>query len=207
MASGVVDIKIRFLPVARLLMGKGFQRRLVKEFNRAAFIVGSSTAAKMRKTVGAGVDPENSQFTQQLKGSTKTLFDEGRLFKAFTWRIIKGSSGLVSAIHIGVLRGSPVANVARIVHGGAKIRVTRRMQILFGVLSAISRGKDRKTTSPRAEELRSRAGSANFLPLREGQELIIPPRPFAAITFADPDVRARAEREFAKALRRAVIPK
>ena len=207
MSIGVVDINIRFLPVARFLMGKKFQRRLQKEFNIAALVVGTKITAKMRKVIQGGVSPENSQFTQQIKGSSKSLVDEGRLFKAITHRVTKDSTGLPNAIYIGVIRSSSSANVARIVHGGAKIRVTRRMQILFGVLAAISRGKDRRTTSPRAEELRSRATTATFFPLREGTELVIPPRPFAAITFADPAVRSDAQRRFANALRKAIIPR
>lgn len=204
--SGVVDIKIRFLPAATLLMGGKFRKRLSKEFNRAAFVVGSKTAATMRKVVSGGVDPVNSQFTSQVKGSTKQLVDSGRLFKAITHRVTKGSGGLPGAIHVGVVRSSPRANVAVIVHRGAKIRVTRRMQLLFGVLSAISLGKSRKLTSPRAEELASKPG-AFYFPLREGTEITVPPRPFAAITFADPRIRAMAQREFALALRRAVLKK
>ena len=205
--SGVISVKFDLFPSAlRLMSPSKTQSRLRKEFSRAAFIVGSSTSAKMRKVIAGGVEPSQAKFTEMIKGSTKTLFDIGRMSKAITWLVEKGGGGIPRAIHIGVMRKSKFANVAIIVHKGAKITVTKRMQILFGVLAAITRGKTRKLTSPRAEELASRK-SARFVPLREGTEIIIPGRPFAAITFADPSIGARVNREFSKALWRAVMGK
>lgn len=201
-----ITVDLKLTPVAlRLLNPAKGKSRLARELHRASFTVGSKIASRMRGVISGGVPPPQAEFTKMIKGSTKTLFDEARMYKAITWKVSK-TGGLPSAIHVGILRSSREANVAVVVHRGAKIRVTKRMAILFGVLSAISQGKSRRLTSRRAEELASRK-SATFLPLREGTEIVIPSRPFAAITFADPAIRSMVNKEFSKAMWRALFKK
>lgn len=174
------------------------RKTLKKHYKIAAMRVGMGATAMMRKKVQGGIAPGNSGMTKEMKGSSKPLVDSGRLMKAFTYKIQGDYSNI---IHVGVMRTHASANVARIIHQGASVTVTKKMSILFKVLNAYTRGKKAVLTSERAQILASQ--SKGIIPaLREGTVLNIPPRPFAAELMADPKLKVFVENQYKLALKR-----
>jgi len=193
-----VTIDIDLTPLGKNLLSQQKTKTVVsKHLGKAATKVGLGVAAKMRQRIRAGVGPANSQMTTDMKGSSKQLADTGRLFKAINFRIERGRTG--DTIRVGVFRTSKAANVAKIVHDGTTQQVTHRMALFFRVLWLASRGRSVVVKSARGQELLSR--SKGQIPrLREGQTLVIPPRPFAAETIQDPKTKTFIEQTYQKAL-------
>lgn len=197
MAVSEVKVEFSSFPVIHKMKNPAKVRKtLQKHYKMAARRVGLAVAAIMRKKIRGGVGPPNAPMTKEIKGSTKQLVDTGRLFKAVTFKV----EGYYSErIHVGVMRTNAAANIARIVHEGANVTVTKRMSILFKVLNSYTRGKPATLKGERAEQLASSA--KGIIPaLREGTVLVIPPRPFAAETMADPKVKMIVQNEFRRAL-------
>lgn len=200
--SETISVNLKWFPIVKALRSPNkYRSHLQTEYSRAGRIVGMKVAAVMRKKIRSGSFAPNAGMTKDMKGSSKPLVDEGRLFKAITWvsnATIKGP-----VISVGVMRASDAANVAMIVSKGATIVVTPRMSGLFKALHAASTGKKMTLKSERANELLAK--SKGVIPaLQVGTTLIIPPRSFALETLKDPIVATIIEKEFSTAVLRAL---
>lgn len=198
---GMVTIKLDFTKLAKVFMaGPGkFRSRLALEYVRAGRTSGAQIAALMRQKIQGGLDPANADMTRDMKGSSKTLVDTGRLFKAITHQS-KGTLGDFE-VRVGVKRSNAAANIARIVHDGRKQTVTRRQEVLFKMLWLASIGRKVNLRSGRAREILAKS-KGTIAPIKEGKTLVIPPRPFALNTLRDPRTKLIIESEFKKALER-----
>lgn len=200
-AATTISMKLTFAPIAKALM-KGpavFNAELRKQYSVAGRTAGLKLAAIMRQKIQGGIPPPNAQMTIDIKGSSKPLVDSGRLFKAITSE--SGGSVKDFNIRVGVKRSHKLANVAAIVHDGRKQTVTRRQQVLFRALYFASIGRKITVRSARGRALLSEAKGV-ITPIKEGETLVIPPRPFAAETLNDPRARQIVEAEFRNALKR-----
>ena len=101
------------------------------------------------------------------------------------------------------MRSSGAANVARIVHDGAKITVTPRMSLLFKVVLAAAQGRG-QVKSARGRELLDKFNDAPIGPPTVGTILTIPPRPFALMVLTDPGTRTIIVNEYTAAMKRAM---
>jgi hypothetical protein len=216
MAGTTVFIfKAEFSPVVKGMMTHGGSSRvtlkLSHEMSKAAKTVGLVGRSVMRGVIQRGVPPPNAHMTVILKGSSKPLVGKtARLWKSVTSKVEK-SGGWPTAVHIGVMRtsGPEHVKIAKIVHNGTEITVTKKMARMFDLLNRHSdphaymrNGKPPPPlTSPRARELL--AGATGPIPsLREGRKIVIPARPFALITMTNPKFRAAVKREFGGAVRK-----
>ena len=156
----------------------------------------------MRQKIQGGIDPPNADMTRDMKGSSKPLFDSGRLSKSIT----SESGGSIGdfEIRVGVKRSNAAANVAKIVHDGSSQTVTRRQEVLFKMLWLASIGRKVNIKSARGQELLAQS-KGTIAPIKEGQTLVIPPRPFALTTLRDPRVKQIVESEFKDALKRTFL--
>jgi len=202
MAGDSFEISIDFTALAKSFMaGSSFSTLVENENERAGDICALKLAALMRSVISGGVDPANSPSTKQLKGSTKSLVDFGRLFKSVTGSSVVGS-GHSTTITVGVMRTAATANVARIVHEGTQQTVTFKQALLFRVLWLASIGRKVNIRSERGRVLLAQS-KGKFVPLKVGTVLVVPPRPFALQTLNDPRTKAIVESEFKSALKRA----
>lgn len=195
----VTEFKIKGLRRWEKALKKGpFNAALKKNIKRATTLNAMLAAKEMRRVITAGVPPGNADLTVAIKGSTKTLVDQGDLFQAITYR----STGPMEAF-VGVFRTSDVFNVAAIVHEGATVNVTPAMRGLFFMLwkaseAAEGRGK-MPTLTGRAADLWSR--NQVWRPLKkETRAIVIPGRPFAEKAFRNPALRKQAEKNWAEAV-------
>lgn len=163
--------------------------------------LGLILSARMRRKIRGGVPPKNSPLTIALKGSSKPLADKGRLFKSITWKI--EGTGTTRQLRVGVIRTDDEgANVAKIVHEGARIVVTPKMSRLFSLVSSYTLGRPTPTLHGRALELATRAKGVVY-PMRVGSVIVIPPRPFARMVLTDPATPKDVRRVFLEELDRA----
>lgn len=180
-----------------------FQKRLEREVGKAGTRNAKIAEKVMRKVIQTGKGlTGNAALTIAIKGEDKPLVDSAGLFQAITSRRVKWNEHF-----IGVLRASGVFNVAEIVHDGLIIPVSERMRNLFFILWIASLrkadGRPGPTLTGRAAELFERFKS--WKPLKPSTRAIkIPARPFGALTVADAALRKRMEREWNRAVERAL---
>lgn len=193
-----IKVKIKWFPMVSALKSPNtFKKKLEKNYEIAGRRVGLKLAALMRRKIRKGVMPPNSGMTTDMKGSSKPLVDEGRLFKAVAF--ISSASVKGPSVTIGVFRTAKEANVARIVSIGATIVVTPKMSRMFKALHAASTGRSMTLKSERANELLAKS-KGTIPPLRVGTTLVIPPRSFALAVLKDPLTATIVEKEFSEAL-------
>ncbi len=201
MPNDFISVKLTFFESAKKLMAgpERFNAALRREMGKAGRISGLKIKALMRRKIREGVPPSNAQMTVDLKGSSKPLVDSGRLFKAIT----SESGGGVNdfEIRVGVKLSNKLANVAKIVHDGYKQTVTRKQEVMFKMLHLASVGRKVNLRSERARQILARAKGV-IAPLKEGQVIVAPPRPFALRTLSDPATKKLVEHEFREALKR-----
>lgn len=157
---------------------------------------------EIRKRVTAGDYTDNAAMTVEIKGSSKPLVDSGRLFQSVTHRRVASS-----VYFVGVLRSSKSYNTALIVHEGAEITVTTRMEQMFFLLWLVTTGKmsisDLKSERARALARKANKSGGVILPIRGGT-LHIPPRKFLHAPFLDPALRAKMKLFWNNAIARAL---
>jgi len=199
-----IKISIDFEKIAKAFVSGPlvFQSTLSREYVRAGKVSGAKLAALMRQRVQGGMAPPNTDMTKDIKGSSKPLVDSGRMFKAITSE--SGGSLTNFEIRVGVKRTHAAANVAKIVHDGAKQTVTRRQEVLFKMLWLASIGRKVNIRSERGRAILAQS-KGTIAPIKEGQTLVIPPRPFALDTLRDPRTKLIVEAEFKEALKRTFV--
>jgi len=144
---------------------------------------------EIRKRITAGNYIDNAEMTVEIKDSSKPLVDSGRLFQAVTHRRIAPS-----VYFVGVLRTSKAYNTALIVHQGAEITVTTKMEQMFFLLWLVTTGKmnisDLKSERARALARKAKKSGGTIIPI-SGGTIHIPERKFIHEPFLDPALRAK----------------
>lgn len=144
---------------------------------------------EIRKRITAGDYAANAAMTVEIKGSSKPLVDSGRLFQSVTHRRLAPS-----VYFVGVLRTSKAYNMALIVHEGAEVPVTAKMEAMFFMLWLVTTGKmnisDLKSERAKALARKARKSGGVILPIKGGW-IHIPARRFLHEPFLDPALRAK----------------
>lgn len=198
-AQDFVTVKLDFVSLGKVLLAgpDKFRAQLRKELSKAGRLAGLKIKAIMRQKIREGIAPKNADMTKDIKGSTKSLVDTGRLFKAITSQ--SGGSLDDFEIRVGVKRSNEAANIAKIVHDGNVQTITRKQEVLFKMLWLASVGRRVTLRSERGRQILAQAKGV-IAPLKEGQVVVIPPRPFGLITLRDPRVKQIVNEEFNLAL-------
>lgn len=186
--------------MAKALDSKLFGQVLRKHIHHATRVNGKLLEAAIRKGIQKGVPPPNAKLTTQLKGSTKTLVDDGDLFKAITSTTTHWNRGFV-----GVMKTDASYDIAQAVHDGVEIPVTEPMRRLFYALWLVSVGsKDGNSLTGRAAEMWE-AMPGGWKRLSPSTTAItIPPRPFIKNVFEDKAVQAQVQKNWATSIERAI---
>jgi len=169
--------------------------RIAREMGNATRANGAIVRKEIRRTLQRGLNPANAPLTVMIKGSSKPGVDSGELFKAITSVVIDHYTA-----EIGVRKGNPEADYARMLHDGGRIKVTQKMRTMFGYLADVSAGNrsESELTGRAAELYRRRPGG--WRALRESTTHIrIPARPFIAQTMDDESIKRRIGRNWLKA--------
>lgn len=193
------------LPPAWEKLTSSKRDRLIREATSRTYKrLGLILSARMRRKIRSGVPPKNAPLTVALKGSSKPLADSGRLFKSITWKI-ENEGGPLRQLRVGVIKtDDETANIAKVVHNGARIVVTPKMSRLFSIVSRATTGGSVPSLHGRALKLVSRAKGPVF-PMRVGSVITIPPRPFAKMVLTDPATPKDVRRIFLAELDRAFM--
>ena len=179
---------------------------MITAIYKATAVNAAIVAKEMRKFIKKNEYSANATLTQNLKGSSKALFDTGLLYQSIQPKMLDKFSAF-----IGILRqtktadGKGLANIAEKLHDGFEIRVTPKMRGLFAAIANAQKGK----LSP--DKL---TGRAAFLyrklkrpvkALKPGTEkMIVPARPFVERVFFDSAIMARVKMNWARAAQAAL---
>lgn len=189
MAGGKVSYKITGLDrwMKAVADPPKFYAYLGQNMRKASELNGKLGERFMRKAIQSGNLAPNADLTVFIKSSSKPLVDKGDLFKSINSRIIDDYT-----VFCGVLKASDFSNIARIIHEGVVIQVTPAMRGMFLFLFKASIGEmDPSKLTGRAAELWGRQ-PGGWKPLRESTvAIVIPPRPWATIVFADAEFKAK----------------
>lgn len=158
----------------KALNARGFDEAARAEIRRATELNGKVLEAAQRKVLqaGSGFMKRNAPLTVKIKGSSKPLIDHGDLFQGITSKVIDDFT-----VFAGVLRTHESYNIAKLLHEGAKIKITPKMRTMFSLLHKASTGHfDPAKLTGRAAELWARS-PGGWLPIGKRTRLIIiPPR-------------------------------
>ena len=147
---------------------------------------------------------KNAALTRAIKGSAKPLVDNSDLFKAVTSKTLG-----VFKVFAGVLRTEGVYNIAKTLHEGVDIPVTKKMRSLFYVLWLASQdaadggSRLKGAVGGRAAELFAKF--QDWKPLGVNTAVIrIPARRFLQGITKDPQLRTSVEEGWSHAIQRAL---
>ena len=174
-----------------------FSAALNTNLRQANALIGAKVAgiAKKRISSGSGGYAKNRPLTAWIKGSARPLADNGDLLGRIRYEVIGPWS-----VEVGVMRWSKMANVAAILHEGAKIRVTSKMRAMFFALWLKSIGAG-VVLRGRAKELWGQRPESGWRPLAAStSQIFIPPRPFMDFVLTDPSVIQMAKLNWNQAI-------
>lgn len=152
----------------RLLDPDGFRDRLITNIGRATLRIALDAEREIKEDMTKGKFKKNSPVTSFLKGSSRPLVNTGELLKAINARVTEWDQAVVGVIKAAAKRDKKgkfvshdkkLLNVARIVHEGASINVTKKMRMFFFILARENPGQVRPIKSTT-------------------KVIVIPPRPF-----------------------------
>lgn len=191
----------------RVIDPRLFTARLRRSVGRATARNALLGVRQVRRELKGGVPPANAPLTAELKGGSKPLVGTkgADLFNAVTSDVVSWDLAIVGAKRMS--RNN--ANVAAIVHQGARIRVTAAMRTMFLILAWATKrwneGKPIPHLEGRALELWQASRSKQFYPLEQGtREIVIPSRPFIRYAFQDPVFKRTVELNWSVAVTRAL---
>jgi hypothetical protein len=213
MARAGVKFPKGWKKVSHLLDPKKGGKRIQASVDRMTQVNGRLLAREMRARISRGAYGENAELTAMIKGSRKALkgTPAALTFKAIAYTRVDQRTGFV-----GVLRRNESFDVARVVHEGATIPVTRRMRNLFRLLWMRSMS-GRVLTGHMPVKLRGRAleiwdeatkktQDPNFFPLKpDTTAIVLPPRKFVQEVVEDPVLRLKMKANWTKAIAGAVV--
>lgn len=196
----VVEVDFNIYPIFHAFRKGKFRRHLARELIVAGRRVGRDIKKLLVAQIRSNMPPPNSPFTNSLKPRRKTLQSRHNLPKAIKTKV--SGSVLDLTISVGVHRDHPMAPVAKITHDGAKIVVTAKMERFFHLLFMASISPRITVSSVRGQELLSRARGI-IAPLKQGTQLIIPPRPWARTVYNRAQTQQMVEKHFRKGFENA----
>jgi hypothetical protein len=187
----------------KMLQPQYAQEIVKKHMRRATLFNGKIYEKQIRDTIKNGQYTQNAALTIAIKGENKPLvgYETGAtLFKAITSVEISGDS-----VFVGVLRTDSFYNIAKTIHDGKTIKVTKKMRGLFLALHAVSVGSMSKNKlSNRGQELFSRM-QIGWKPLKKStQSIIIPAREFIIQAMRNSAIKKLAKENWQAALKKAV---
>lgn len=186
----------------RALDPQRFRRLSRKHLRKATERNGLEAVATIRRTIRKGGSfAANAMLTKEIKGSSKPLVDSGSgLFQAVTSKIDTDTS-----VFVGVLQTDGFYNIAKAIHDGVVIPVTPKMRQMFKALWWASIGNlDPSELDGRAAELWKRKPGGWF-PLKDSTvAIVLPPRPFVELAFADPALKKKARANWERAMNSAI---
>lgn len=137
------------------------------------------------------IGPTNAELTTDLKGGNKPIVGTkgADLWNSVTSIVPEWNSTIVGTKRT-VNRGGREYNIAKTVHDGKRIRVTKKMRNMFSLLAHATKQKKAGKAIPqlkgRALELWNMSSSKVFYPLKSSTKVvIIPPRKFIRNAFKD----------------------
>lgn len=178
-----------------------FDAKIRQHLKRATLLNGKLAQAAVRRAIRTGGFTANAPLTIAIKKSSKPIVDTGSgIFQAISTKVVDDFT-----VFVGVLRADASYNIAIAIHNGAAISVTPAMRGLFFVLWQASSGAMAPSElSGRAAELWERMPGGWF-PLKQSTStIIIPERPFLKAAFTDDALRQQAQKNWGKALQRAI---
>lgn len=172
-----------------------YRKRLNLNIGKAIQLNAKLVEKAMRNTIKKGVAPKQSALQSWIKGSSTPGIDNADLWKAITSTKVKPM-----VFFVGVLRTNESYNIAEIVHHGATIEVTDAMRGMFFMMWLVDQGRmsPSRLTGRAAELYEQRKGE--WKPLKKSTTRItIPARRFVTLTMANPTLKAKIKKNFAKA--------
>lgn len=183
-----------------LLDAPAAARRVRQMVSRATAINGSLLRKEARRQIKMNTPPPLASLTEMIKHSTKSLVDDGDLWKAIT-----SHSTAWNVVEVGVKKGTPEANTAVIVHEGTLIPVTARMRTMFWYLYQASVGDiEASELTGRAADLWKRQ-PGGWKPLKGATTHIrIPARQFLRNAVNDGALQSKVATNWANAFAAAI---
>jgi hypothetical protein len=171
---------------------------LKNHLTRATKLIGKKGEALARKEITEGKYEPNKPLTVALKGGKNEPLIGDRpgapLFKAITSKVVEEL-----AVFIGILQTNKEYNIARAIHDGTSIKVTKKMRNLFYVLWLKGQRPSIELTGRAAELWDKMPGG--WLPLKKSTEaIVIPSRPFIGNVWDKGDIQDYAKRIWDEAL-------
>lgn len=181
-----------------------FNVRAKQQMRKATGVVGLHVQREIKEVLRGGRFTANAGLTLALKEpQTRPLAHTGRLlFPAVTHKIVDPFT-----VWVGIKATNKGYNIARAVHDGKRIAVSRRMRGMFAVLSQVSMGR-RKVgdLKGRARTLWRMNKSKRWYPLKASTtHIVIPPRPFMRRAFASKTLHRRVNRIWTTAMQAALV--
>jgi len=188
----------------RMIDPRKFDARARTQMRRATGVVALHVQKEIREEIRGGRYKANADLTLTLKApQTRPLAHTGRLlFPAVTHKVIDPFTAWA-----GIKATNKGYNVARAVHDGKRIPVSRKMRGMFALLAQVSMGR-RKVgdLKGRARALWRMNKSKKWYPLKASTtEIVIPPRPFMQRAFASKPLHRRVNRIWTQAMQAALV--
>jgi len=191
---------------AQLINAGKFHKRLVKHMGKALARSGKVAERAIRKQIQGKKLVKNAALTVAIKGANNPLVDGSELFKAITSKQLAWNKVFAGILREGVWAGKKF-NIAKMLHEGRDIPVTKKMRNLFYVLWLASLdakdggGRLKGGASGRAAELFAKF--QDWKPLRASTVMIrIPARPFVKQAMDDPRLQTSIREGWEGALKR-----
>lgn len=183
------------------------RKAIKRHMTRATLLNGKLLEKIIRQSIQSGDFTPNAPLTEAIKRDNKPLVGVetgAQLFKAITSKSITGDTPFKSSVFVGVLRTNEFYNIARTIHDGKTIAVTKRMRGLFLGLALASQGKiDKGKLSQRGRDLFDYMNKG-WKPLKKNTtRIVIPPREFISDAFKDGALRKLARKNWQQALQAA----
>jgi hypothetical protein len=171
---------------------------VMKEVERATGVNAALVQRTVRASIRSGGYTANRPLTRFIKGSSKPLVGrDSQLWKAITSKVMDPFSA-----EIGVLKGTPMVNIAAMVHDGVTIKVTPKMRKMFALLADAGNSR---TSMPiltgRARELWIMRPKKGWKALKGSTtHIVIPPRPFLTQAVGDPELQKAVQENWLTAV-------
>ncbi|MFH1730005.1 MAG: hypothetical protein ABIA04_16455 [Pseudomonadota bacterium] len=164
---------------------KQFKENLRKEVGLATKQNAIYTIKKVKQVIRKSVPPDNAPLTVLIKKSSKPLVDKGDLTRSITRKIISPYLAFIGVLRqVKNKKGKPLINIAKTLHDGRTIKVTKKMRAYFYYLAG---------EVPGVKPL-----SANT------KYITIPPRRFFDISFKDGELIRQSKKRWNNAVNKAL---
>ena len=129
-----------FKELEKLLSPSLFKILLHRNVGKATKKVGLLAEAEIKRLINSGFFQNNSPVTIAMKGSSRPLVDTGLLSQSINAKQLAWNSVVIGVLKRKKIKGKSgkskdLLNVAKILHEGVSIRVTKKMRVLFQRLS------------------------------------------------------------------------